>query len=189
MRGTYTLPLNPVAYSTSSAREDQTLTFSGTGFGVTLGGKGAIVPGLFLGGRLTVQAVFMSSTELSGSRLRNVEINSAILMWIEPFLEWYVDPKYGFFLQAGGGMVTAVLHPSDDGTNLREFSSLSPFGVGYSVGAGYRGHVAPSFELGGLIRLHGVRAWESLIGLDHAGGSSATFGAVYPSFVLSMVAW
>lgn len=128
-------------------------TVSGFGEGHQVAIGGAIVPGLIIAGAGVADLVFSPKLENEGE---DVEVDDTFAMVsFGPLVDFYPDAHGGFHVQAGVGFgVVSGVQP--EGVDSGGASGLGIFG-----GVGYELWIADQWEIGGLLRLHHVRATES----------------------------
>ena len=126
----------------STPKQEIDVTGGGANFSLWLGGTPA--PGLVLGGAVIGHAFAEPKVELGGASgtAENTTVNVSV---IGPFVQYYIDPKGGFYLQGLIGFVSAkTTYESGGTTNESEDTT----GAGFALGAGYDFWVGEQWSIG-----------------------------------------
>jgi hypothetical protein len=153
-----------LAIGPSRSQDDYEVTGTGlfgdssgkaTGFGeghqVAVGG--ALFPGFVLAGAAVADVAFSTKIENEGEAVSSDD--SFGMVSFGPLLDFYPQPSGGFHVQAGFGfgIASGIAPEGVDGGGAA--------GIGFFGGVGYELWIADEWGVGGLLRLHHVRAQES----------------------------
>jgi hypothetical protein len=127
-------------------------TVSGFGEGHQVVVGGALFPGFILAGAAVADVAFSAEVESDGTA---VESDSFGMVSFGPMIDFYPQATGGFHIEAGFGFgVTSGVTPEGvDGGGAS--------GIGFFGGVGYELWIAKEWGMGGLLRVHHVRATES----------------------------
>jgi outer membrane autotransporter protein len=123
------------------------LTGGGAVFQFAIGGSPT--PGLVIGGMLLGHAFAEPEVEIDGSSEEASDTTFSV-SGIGPFLQYYFDPKSGFYLQGFIGYVSAQTRYEIAGD---EYESEDTTGAGFGFGLGYDFWVGDQWSIGPEARL------------------------------------
>jgi hypothetical protein len=130
--------------------QEAKLKGSGINFDVLMIG-GTPAPGLVIGGALIGNGFGSPKFEVAGtegdyceSRTTNSGDCSVTLSLIAPFVQWYFDPKQGFYIQGliGYGALDDGIDETDEATG-----AVFGIGAGYDFWVGKEWSIGPAFRL------------------------------------------
>jgi hypothetical protein len=120
-------------------------------FEVAVGGTPA--PGLVLGGGLWFDGTGRHAThdlKVNGTPTQNLRFDGVDLGLVGPFVDYYINPRLGFHVQAALGVAIVTVGRGDDGPHSYD-QTLG--GLGFMLGTGYEWWVADQWSMGAIVRL------------------------------------
>lgn len=132
----------------STPTRELELSGGGAVFQISIGGSPT--PGFVIGGMLLGHAFAEPDVEFDGGTTDEANNTTFSVSAIGPFLQYYFDPKSGFYLQGFVGYVEAKTRYEIGGT---DYQSEDTTGIGFGFGLGYDFWVGDQWSIGPEARL------------------------------------
>jgi outer membrane autotransporter protein len=126
----------------------QDIDITGGGANVSFWFGGTPASGLVLGGALLGHAFAEPKVEVSGQS-QTAENTTVSVSAIGPFVQYYIDPKSGFYIQGVLAYVSAKTTYEVGGT---KYESEDTTGGGFALGVGYDFWIGEQWSLGPEVR-------------------------------------
>jgi hypothetical protein len=120
-----------------------------------LGIGGTPAPGLVIGGTLNASFsgdVTTQDLRVNGAVAPDIHYAQAALVFLGPFVDYYIDAHLGWHVQGALGVAGFSLTEGQRGFNQVR-SRTETGGLGFAVGAGWEGWIAKQWSMGALLRL------------------------------------
>jgi hypothetical protein len=116
---------------------------------------GTPAPGLVIGGTFNLALagdVTTSDLKVNGAPAVDIHYNGASMVFLGPFVDYYIDAHLGWHVQGALGLAGFNLTEGRrSGTQVRERTEAG--GLGFAVGAGWEGWIGKQWSMGVLLRL------------------------------------
>ena len=132
-------------------------SFANGAFASELAFGGTPAPGLVIGGTINLSATGDVTTQdltVNGAPVPEITYRQASLLFLGPFIDYYIDAHLGWHVQGALGIAGLTLVEEDRSVaRPRVKSRMETGGLGFAIGAGWEGWVAKQWSMGVLLRL------------------------------------